>query len=238
MAQQPITHEYLQGLSWITPPENQGQIVTESYASDDEACYSRVHDGSDGSTSYYVARFGGKSAVPESWFEPWNGVPDAPGVTWERIADSTAARITYTYHEDGGHSEEIIDAGSMEEAEAVAEDLLRDGDWGPEGGEVSARVIATDQDGHEVDRRSVTVTLEPNEHELIERAGGDPDCTHHWTSEGEGGCDENPGVWGIGGAAVLIREHCSVCGIIRETVTGDVDTPSRNSVTYRLPEES
>jgi hypothetical protein len=53
---------------------------------------------------------------------------------------------------------------------------------------------------------------------------------HRWTAnyEVEGGCRENPGVWGIGGAAIAIREHCVHCGSVRRRVVGDVDTPTRN----------
>lgn len=49
-----------------------------------------------------------------------------------------------------------------------------------------------------------------------------PDCTdvggHQWTGEGEGGSDENPGVFGSGGG-VIIHEHCKLCGIRRITDT-------------------
>lgn len=50
---------------------------------------------------------------------------------------------------------------------------------------------------------------------------------HAWTAA-PGGCKENPGVWGIGGAAILFRHVCSRCGAERESVVGDVDSPSRN----------
>lgn len=49
---------------------------------------------------------------------------------------------------------------------------------------------------------------------------------HKW--ERKGGCSENPGVWGIGGAAIAIVETCSRCGARREKIIGDVDRPSRN----------
>ncbi len=38
--------------------------------------------------------------------------------------------MQYTYREYSGHTE-IIEAESMEDAVAQAEDLLREGDWGP-----------------------------------------------------------------------------------------------------------
>lgn len=49
---------------------------------------------------------------------------------------------------------------------------------------------------------------------------------HRWARRG--GLAENPGVWGIGGAAILIREECAQCGVIRKKVVGDVDRPTRN----------
>ena len=46
-----------------------------------------------------------------------------------------------------------------------------------------------------------------------------PDCDHEWTSEGEGGCDENPGVWSLGGTTIQTREHCEHCGVTRITIS-------------------
>jgi len=53
---------------------------------------------------------------------------------------------------------------------------------------------------------------------------------HKWirTYAVEGGLRENPGVWGISGAAIAMRQHCQHCGVSRRRVFGDVDTPSRN----------
>ncbi len=44
---------------------------------------------------------------------------------------------------------------------------------------------------------------------------------HKWTRSG--GCRENPGVWGIGGAAISITEMCAHCGVERSKVVGDVN---------------
>lgn len=52
--------------------------------------------------------------------------------------------------------------------------------------------------------------------EAVER---EPDCIegeeHEWTSEGEGGCDENPGVWSLGGTIMSFAAHCTVCSVRR-----------------------
>ena len=55
--------------------------------------------------------------------------------------------------------------------------------------------------------------------------GGDDDCDaveaepacdagydHRWTSEGTGGCEENPGVWALGGTAMSVAARCVLCG--------------------------
>lgn len=54
---------------------------------------------------------------------------------------------------------------------------------------------------------------------------------HSWvaTFAVEGGLRENPGVWGIGGSAIALREHCAKCGLKRRRIIGDVDRPSRNT---------
>ena len=49
-----------------------------------------------------------------------------------------------------------------------------------------------------------------------------PECSdergHHWSSAGEGGCAENPGVWSMGGTTLAFRAHCTRCGLVRETL--------------------
>jgi hypothetical protein len=59
----------------------------------------------------------------------------------------------------------------------------------------------------------------------------DKRCTHNrhrWLRE-ETGCKENPGVWGIGGAAIKISEYCPHCRATRYKIVGDVnDYGNRN----------
>jgi hypothetical protein len=52
------------------------------------------------------------------------------------------------------------------------------------------------------------------------------DCDHVWIKVG--GCKENPGVWGVGGAAIQVTETCETCGSTRTKIIGDVGSPSRN----------
>ena len=44
---------------------------------------------------------------------------------------------------------------------------------------------------------------------------------HHW--QPVGGCRENPGYMGIGGAAISYVERCSHCGVERSKVFGDLN---------------
>jgi hypothetical protein len=47
----------------------------------------------------------------------------------------------------------------------------------------------------------------------------EPDCVegleHKWTRQGEGGCDQNPGVWSLGGTSYQYSAHCRWCGARR-----------------------
>jgi hypothetical protein len=65
------------------------------------------------------------------------------------------------------------------------------------------------------------------------------DCTHSWSSEGEGGCSENPGVWSLGGTTIHTSEHCAHCGLRRKvTMYGSQRNPGQcDSVTYEVKEE-
>lgn len=147
-----------------------------------------------------------------------------------------APTTTYTYREESGYSVDLK-AGSMDEALEKAEALLRDGEWGDYSGWVHAWVVATevDEDGDEVDswQDSASVLIEPEEPAC-------PSGAHDWTGEGEGGLDENPGVWSVGGAAILTSRHCRHCGLVRRTISGDTNAPgagNRDGTTYRTAED-
>lgn len=52
-------------------------------------------------------------------------------------------------------------------------------------------------------------------------------CTRHaWVNSG--GCRENPGFFGVGGAAIAQRQKCRRCGAERKRIFGDLDKPTRN----------
>lgn len=145
-------------------------------------------------------------------------------------------------------SSDTITAADWDDACEQADSWIKDGEWGDDGARVSANVGLLDEDGDVIDRRSVEVEIEPNHEALIEAAvgrwdrdsicGTDPD-DHDWTSEGEGGCDENPGVWSTGGTSMTFTWHCRVCGLHRtEYVTGSQHNPGEHdTVVYRLLDE-
>lgn len=136
-----------------------------------------------------------------------------------------------------------IDAESIDEAIDIADaettEWIEGGEWGNEGASVTAWWTLIDDEGDEVVEGSVTVEIAPDHTALIRAAGGDVRCDHEWTSEGEGGCDENPGAWSTGGTSMLFRSHCSRCGLVRiEHMTGSQKNPGEHdTVEYRLPDE-
>lgn len=142
------------------------------------------------------------------------------------------------------HNVEFTDHPTPEEiadevAEAADEELVL-----PEGGEIEIQWVLFLGD-KEIDSDSVTVIIPPDHERLIRSVsrvstvcGYSPE-DHSWSSEGEGGLDQNPGVWSIGGTGILTREHCTECLLRREyyfpgaqALPGECDT-----VTYSMGEE-
>lgn len=125
-------------------------------------------------------------------------------------------RVFYEYVEETGHSE-TLKAASLGEALAEARSLLRAGDWGQAGSRKSIHVEAVvrvlDEDGGEVggERHPVSARIDPKPPE--------PEgISHDWQSPHQvlGGMEENPGVFGKGGGAV-VTEVCANTGWYRVT---------------------
>lgn len=217
-------------MTFHTPPRNQGQIVTVSYAAVEGNVIQQIHDASDGSIRYYISEM-----LEDDQGDYWNGEPD--NNDWRKLTAEKREQYgfdpvkhTFEYRECTGYTEEL-DVEDMDEAEQEAEDLLRSGSWGDEGGWVDATITEFDEDGEEVDSRSVNVLLEPEEPKCVEDE-------HDWTQEGEGGLKENPGVWSVGSGAILTRSHCTHCGIVRKVISGDCNPPScgnQDGVRYEEP---
>ncbi len=104
------------------------------------------------------------------------------------------------------------DPPTYEEIHKVCGEWARKDDWGVDGA-VAVVMWTLVCDGDDVDKGKIDVEIEPDHDALIREAGGDPDCDHDWTSEGEGGLEENPGVWSVGGTALVFHYHCRKCGL-------------------------
>lgn len=109
----------------------------------------------------------------------------------------------------------------MAQALEIAADIARDGSWGDEGAMITVCVAELDEQGAVVTADGIDVAIPPNHEALIRQAAGgadicglDPDH-HDWTSKGEGGCDQNPGVWSHGGTSLTFASHCRRCGLHR-----------------------
>lgn len=158
------------------------------------------------------------------------------------------------YCDGGGDSSITVEAhdlaGACKAAKASLRDWVAGGDWGDEGAIVDGWADVIDPDTGEQERIFAKVEIEPSHAVLILRAcggshtsefdrccGDDPE-DHDWTSEGEGGCDTNPGVWSHGGTAMSFADHCRKCGLRRTEVHyGSQRNPGQaDSVAYEMPD--
>lgn len=136
-----------------------------------------------------------------------------------------------------------IEAPSVEDAIAEArrivageaKDWCEDGEWGDDGASISVTWSLVDEEDEELDGGSVTVEIEADHATLIRKAAGYADICgtdpedHAWTSAGEGGLDDNPGVWSVGGTAMVFKSHCRKCGLHRtERSTGSQRNPGEH----------
>jgi len=157
------------------------------------------------------------------------------------IADDGNAEEEYRYN----------DYAARESAEAYVEG----GDWGTDlDGSVRVNVwrVAIDADGDDCDVEEEAFDIDlvnVLDHSSAirdamwdgsccsgdEGCGSDPD-DHDWTSAGEGGLDENPGVWSTGGTSMVFKSHCRQCGLHRtESHCGSQRNPGEgDAVSYRL----
>ena len=134
--------------------------------------------------------------------------------------------ITVTASDDGSSAKQTCERG--DNYEAIAMGLYEDADYGDGDYRVEISWEAIDAAGEEVDSGAFQMTGETEE----------PPCPeadeHDWTSEGEGGCAENPGVWSTGGTGVTFRQHCRQCDLKRVVYhTGSQRNPGEcDTTTY------
>lgn len=132
-------------------------------------------------------------------------------------------------------------------AKEAARQYVDGGDWGGDlDGSIYVKVcrVGIDDNGDDrnVQEEAFTIDLvHVLDHSVaIRKAIGESDCgenpdDHDWTSEGEGGLKENPGVWASGGTSMQIKSHCRKCCLHRTQYhTGSQRNPGEgDSVEYR-----
>lgn len=132
--------------------------------------------------------------------------------------------VTVAVWDDG--SGDQIEAEYGDDYEAFAQDLWADADYGEGDYCVTVSWAANDAAGNEL----ACGTFD------VEGHTAEPECPaadeHDWTAEYEGGCTENPGVWSLGGTAMLFTSHCRHCGMKRtERTTGSQRNPGECDTT-------
>lgn len=139
---------------------------------------------------------------------------------------------------DEGGSDDIVEIESLDEVESEIHDWVNQGEWNNQFVCIRVSWEVTDEQDELVACDTTFVDVEVDHDILIKEAGGDVNCEHEWSSEGEGGCKENPGVWSVGGTAMLFMSHCIHCGLKRkEHWLGSQRNPGENnSVEYSLPD--
>jgi len=152
--------------------------------------------------------------------------------------------MIYEATDDSGVIEQI-EAPNMKTAINIAKDIWREVDWDDKGDSIPVKVYELNYGGDVVDTEFIDVDIEPNHPVLIRAAAdrheicGDQPEDHEWTSEGEGGMKENPGVWSTGGTSMMFCSHCRNCGLHRtERVTGSQRNPGEHdTVEYRMMDD-
>jgi hypothetical protein len=137
-----------------------------------------------------------------------------------------------------------ITADSIDEAKAqcemLAKDWLQEGDWGTDGYRVRGNWTLFDHEAEKIDSEDVDVDIEPDHETQIKKAvidldsicGTDP-SDHYWTTDGEGGCEGNPGVLLHEGTLMSFNSHCRRCGLHRIT-RSNYDHSDFDTVEYRM----
>jgi hypothetical protein len=144
--------------------------------------------------------------------------------------ETKAMPVVVRAWDDGSSKSTTCDYG--DDYEDVARDLWDGADYGEGDYRVSISWVATDAAGAEIDRGSWDEEGHTEE----------PDCPsgeHDWTSEHEGGCRENPGVWSTGGTSMVFIARCKHCGMERiERTTGSQHNPGECDTTeYSEPDQ-
>lgn len=238
---------YNQYLTWQSLPKDLGKVVWVMYAVEEGYLYRRSIDQSDGSMSIARAEIEG-DAHYEDW-QPQNNMLPEHGdfdVTDEYRIDVRC--------EGGGNDSIYVRAQFVDDLKKYARRYLADwianGDWGNDGLTVTGWYTVVDSAGDEVAEGRTVVEIEADRDAILAEAidggeiddyCGDSDDDHTWTATVavDGGCDQNPGVFAMGGTRMAFYRHCAVCWIKRREVhCGPQRNPGeQNSVAYAMPDD-
>lgn len=145
---------------------------------------------------------------------------------------------------DGASEKEEFDQlPDAKEIRELAAEWVAGCDWGRDGARVEVW-IEVREDGECILENSLTVEVPPDHEAKISEVMGTAGCgldpdDHDWTSDGEGGCDDNPGVWSAGGTSMSFRSHCTRCGLRREeNTTGSQYNPGEHDTVRYSTDES
>jgi hypothetical protein len=152
-------------------------------------------------------------------------------------------RLSVSYSGSGCSEEFYFDKIPEEiEIQGQIEEWINDVEWGDDGASIDVN-WSLEKISQEIDSGMYTVDIEPDHYSLIKKACGNNGCgnspaDHDWTSEGEGGCDDNPGVWAGCGTSMTFSTHCRRCGLHRTHYwTGSQRNPGEHDTTnYEMPD--
>lgn len=170
------------------------------------------------------------------------------GYDYDRDTDSLISPLWWTNIHDRAHCPHPNCKTHYEAAvERMEKQLWRDDDVGRV--DVLCYRLGMSADGvqHTAITEVVGMDIPVNRKLLpIKQAAGDrfvcgysPE-EHEWTTDGEGGSDDNPGAFSLGGTAMAFRSHCRDCGLHRREVHyGTQRNPGQSDVVdyAMLPEE-
>jgi hypothetical protein len=121
----------------------------------------------------------------------------------------------FEYREESGWTE-LLAAATMDAAIEQAEDLARHGDWGQDAEDFTGILVTGEvtllMNDEVLDSRPIEVQILPEEPRCLE------DEEHDWRPDPRHGCDQNPGVWNLGGTTIKTTRFCMHCGLKRDEV--------------------
>jgi hypothetical protein len=152
----------------------------------------------------------------------------------DEIEDGLVKSLPVCVHVWDEGSSDTVHCDYGDDYADAARDLWDGADYGDGDYRVTVSWEATDATGNTIDSGSWDETGHVQEPACPEEEDGE----HEWTSEFEGGCTENPGVWSTGGTSMVFSARCKHCGMERvEKTTGSQCNPGEcDTTTYSEPD--